>query len=133
MRERKPARNMVHALAALAGVLLIILSVGLPSAIVLKFSVQRAYIEKELCVMRDAAPELNTCHGSCYLMKQLRKLEQQEKEPFVLLEERTGPAIMHRTGDMVAQEPAVVQHPFPELVVGLSTGWCLAIEPVPWG
>lgn len=46
-----------------------------PAFIVGRFIAQRERIERELCVQRERAEGMRTCHGECHVMKQLRAAE----------------------------------------------------------
>ncbi len=50
-----------------------------PAWIVADFLVERACIERELCVQRMVPDGQRTCHGECQLMKRLEKSEHQEQ------------------------------------------------------
>ena len=112
---------------------LFLLYMLLPSLVVLQFHLDRARIEREICVMRDAEPGRNTCHGNCYLMKQLRKAEGQAEHPFEHMEWRSEPAVLL---DQAAPElipPVVPVLHRTDRMEALPSGWHRPIEPVPWG
>lgn len=46
-----------------------------PAFIVGRFIAERERIERELCVQRERAEDMRTCHGECHVMKQLRAAE----------------------------------------------------------
>lgn len=46
-----------------------------PAFIVGRFIAQRERIERELCVQRERAEGMRTCHGECHVMKQLKSAE----------------------------------------------------------
>lgn len=51
---------------------------GSKTFVVLNWKINQAYITEKYCINKDQ-PMLN-CNGKCYLSKQLKALEQQEKE-----------------------------------------------------
>lgn len=53
-----------------------------PSLTLLDFTLRRASIARELCVQRDLAEDMRTCHGECQLSKRLKALEQEASEGF---------------------------------------------------
>jgi hypothetical protein len=53
-----------------------------PLAVLIQFHVDRAHIERELCVQREVMAEMRTCHGECQLSKRFRALEQQANDEF---------------------------------------------------
>lgn len=46
-----------------------------PAFIVGRFIAERERVERELCVQRERAEGMRTCHGECHVMKQLRAAE----------------------------------------------------------
>lgn len=46
-----------------------------PALLVTAFFMERSRIERELCVQRERAADMRTCHGECHLMKQLKAAE----------------------------------------------------------
>lgn len=110
---------------------LLLLSLSLPSVIVGHFLVKRASIERELCVMRDASPELNTCHGNCYLMRQLEVTKQKADAPFEQLSFRPQPS-EHQT--LVIWPPVLAWdvRRFPAFDEAVLIGTRALTDPVPW-
>lgn len=110
----------------------LLLSLLLPSLIVGHFLLERERIERELCVMRDAAPEQNTCHGNCVLMRQLNTSERKAQAPFENLEVRTQPLLV---ADVLNWPPVlpVRELAAPPLRVMLLDGIHAIADPVPWG
>lgn len=53
-----------------------------PAAILLEFLVDRARIERELCVQRDVVDAMRTCHGECQLTKRFKALEREAEAGF---------------------------------------------------
>ncbi|MBL7962491.1 MAG: hypothetical protein JNM31_01485 [Flavobacteriales bacterium] len=96
------------------------------------FLADRQRIERELCVMRDKAPEENVCHGQCYLMKRLRALEAEERKPMNVQQVRLDPAVPARV-ELLPLLP-VAQHAIkPVQVMRLLAVPRPPAEPVPWG
>ena len=111
---------------------LLLLSLLLPSLIVGHFLLERDRIERELCVMRDAAPEQNTCHGNCVLMRQLHTSERKAQTPFENLEVRTEPSLV---ANVLNWPPVLPMRELaaPPLRVTLLDGIHAIADPVPWG
>lgn len=64
-------------------VLLVLGAVHLaPLAVLVQFHVDRAHIERELCVQREVMAEMRTCHGECQLSKRFRALERSAEQEF---------------------------------------------------
>jgi hypothetical protein len=53
-----------------------------PSIVLLEFHVDRARIERELCVQREMMEDMRTCHGECQLSKRFKALEQEAEAGF---------------------------------------------------
>jgi len=51
----------------------------LPGLVVVDFLMDRERIMQELCVQRIVPDEMRTCHGDCYLSRQLKNLDQREQ------------------------------------------------------
>ena len=54
----------------------------LPTLVLLHFQVDRARIERELCVQRDLMEGMRTCHGECQLSKRFKALEEESEKEF---------------------------------------------------
>ncbi|HPF90616.1 MAG: hypothetical protein H6590_04115 [Flavobacteriales bacterium] len=104
-----------------------------PLMVLLQFHLDRAHIERELCVQRDVVEAMRTCHGECQLSKRFRILEQQADQEFPVdrIATRFEPKVP------VAAEPPVlaphvvkVDHP---LTAERTIRRSLPVEePVPW-
>jgi hypothetical protein len=116
----------------------VILVLGLvhlaPLAVLIQFHVDRAYIERELCVQREVMAEMRTCHGECQLSKRFRALEQQANDEFPMerIETRFDPKtpIPEEVNVMApsawrTHHPVLVEFPLDREVY--------TAEPVPWG
>lgn len=106
---------------------------AVPAFILVDFWVERERVEQELCVQRLVSEEVRTCHGQCYLMKQLNKAEQRAQDlPGQLRAWKLGDMAVH------AVEPGseqVADHhpaPWPRLMMDPLTGHRPASDPVPW-
>ncbi|MBK9273755.1 MAG: hypothetical protein IPM49_04340 [Flavobacteriales bacterium] len=130
----RPAAFVHHLHRLLTGMMaaLLLISLLLPSLIVGHFLLERDRIERELCVMRDAAPEQNTCHGNCVLMRQLNTSERKAQAPFENLEVRTQPSLV---ADVLNWPPVLPMRELasPPLRVVLLDGIHAIVDPVPWG
>ena len=108
-----------------------LVALSLPSLLVVHFLLKRTSIERELCVMRDASPEMNTCHGNCYLMRQLEVTKRKADAPFEQLSFRPQPS-EHRT--LVIRPPVLawVVRRFPAFDEAVLIGARALADPVPW-
>lgn len=105
-----------------------------PAFVVADFWLQRDRVMQELCVQRMVPGAQRTCHGDCYLMRQLHKTEQREKGMPTELRalrlddmtaERTVLAVPHATDADAIHWPAFAE--------ALHTGHPSLSDPVPWG
>lgn len=101
---------------------------------VLHFQLRRAYVERELCVQRELAGNLRTCHGQCHLSKQLRSLEHEAAQGFPAerIDFRTEPAV-DDLGAPVVIANRIVPRRFGHEEDGLLGGFRSPSDPVPWG
>jgi len=53
-----------------------------PAVILVEFHLNRAKIERELCVQRDMVEDMRTCHGECQLSKRFKALEREAEAGF---------------------------------------------------
>lgn len=104
-----------------------------PSLVLVNFVAHRAYIERELCVQREMAADMRTCHGECQLSKRLKALEHEAQQdlPRDLVMLRTEPA-MPQTEPTPLPERAAERRFFPLSEPDLASGHRSSIEPVPW-
>lgn len=121
----------MRALAYLLLLQLTALQLAAP-AVLLAFLVDQDRIMAELCVQRMVPNEERSCHGGCYLMKQLNALEQQEDELPVRLRSLKVDDHMPMARPLL-EEPvrevfALLPPPFQQPVQAGYTG---AQEPVP--
>jgi hypothetical protein len=105
----------------------------MPSVVLLRFQVRRAYVERELCVQRAIAGDMRTCHGECHLSKQLKALEREAdgKFPQERFKERYEP-ISPVAEVAVAPIMSTVLRHFPYWRADLSKGHPQQEEGVPW-
>lgn len=113
--------------------MVVLITTVAPSLALLHFHLRRAYIERELCVQREVAADMRTCHGECHLAKQLKALEQESQESFPgsRLDFRTVPAVqpsIERAGVTLT----VTSLCFPVLEPALDDGFIASLDPVPW-
>jgi len=104
-----------------------------PSLFLAHFLARRAYVERELCVQRQMAEGMRTCHGECHLSKQLRALEREAEQGFPVerIDFRTEPAI-EQDGFVDQWVVAVLTRSFVSLSAIELSGFPAASEPVPW-
>lgn len=100
---------------------------------VMHFQLRQAYIERELCVQRELAANMRTCHGQCHLSKQLNALEQEAAQGFPAerIDFRTEPAV-DDFGAPVVFETRMELRRFARLEDGLLGGFRSQSDPVPW-
>ena len=124
----------MRAFAAVLALWLIGLALA-PGVIVADFLVERERIDRELCVQRLVPEEVRTCHGQCYLMRSLQRVEQQEQRlPERLRDLRLPEYVVQRTASPQMPAKVAVHHLFVEgPAARLPEGWRSALEPVPWG
>ncbi|MGV3636185.1 MAG: hypothetical protein ACO1NQ_00935 [Flavobacteriales bacterium] len=117
-----------------ASVLLVLGAVHLaPLAVLIQFHLDRAHIERELCVQRAVVAEMRTCHGECQLSKRFRVLEQKANDEFPT--ERIETRFEPKTP--IAEEvqvvlPGAFRTCLPVLVESPLEGDVNTAEPVPW-
>jgi hypothetical protein len=105
-----------------------------PSLVLLQFQVDRARIERELCVQRDLMEGMRTCHGECQLSKRFQALEAQAEAGFptervqVRYEPVVDPAPLPRTIIVRSEDREM-----PEPVFLLAEGFGKRVEHVPRG
>lgn len=105
-----------------------------PTLFVAHFVARRAYIERELCIQREVAAEMRTCHGECHLGRQLRAMEQEAEQGFPAerIDFRIEPAV-ESVDKGVRFILSGVKRPFPEGRMEACVGHRRLSEPVPWG
>jgi hypothetical protein len=104
-----------------------------PLAVLIQFHVDRAHIERELCVQREVMAEMRTCHGECQLSKRFRALEQQANDEFP--SERIETRFEPKTPiseDVHVVLPTAQRSWHPVLVETPLDGDVNTAEPVPW-
>lgn len=105
-----------------------------PAFVVVDFWVERDRIERELCVQRMVSGPQRTCHGQCYLMKQLERTEQRGKDMSTELRVfRLDDMAVEHAVPMLAFLPSADRPVWPALREGPRTGHPPVLEPVPWG
>lgn len=104
-----------------------------PSLTLLDFTLRRASIARELCVQRDLAEDMRTCHGDCQLSKRLKALEQEASEGFPAgrLQFREDPMVA-LSAPPRARLPFVPIHLAAERAPRLPDGHQRSLEHVPW-
>ncbi|MFT3885295.1 MAG: hypothetical protein QM724_07655 [Flavobacteriales bacterium] len=120
----------VAAILLLCHFLLVLLA---PGIVVGDFLLERRHIERDLCVQRMVPEAVRTCHGQCYVMRQLAKVDQREKDMSVELrafhlddmDRADRPITLVGTSDH-----ALPMHP--EGTEGLLVGHRFLQDPVPW-
>lgn len=119
--------SIVLLLAILAGIVA-------PSLFVLHFQLRRDYIERELCMQREVAAEMRTCHGQCHLSKQLKALEREAAQGFPAeqIDFRTEWAVDAFSAPVVITYRSEPRR-FACVAVGLLNGFRAQSDPVPWG
>jgi hypothetical protein len=118
------------AIILLAGFLAVLLA---PAFVVADFWIERGHIEQELCVQRMVVDGQRTCHGECYLMKQLRKTEQREKGlPTELRAYRLDDMAADRITIAAPQAADAAPMTWPILMEMARAGHPSALDPVPW-
>ena len=57
-------------------------ALGAPTLVLVDFHLERAAIERELCIQREVIEEMRTCHGECQLSKRFKALEEKSQAGF---------------------------------------------------
>jgi len=116
--------------------LVVVVSVmlSMPTAVLVRFQLRRAYVERELCVQREVMAEMRTCHGECHLSKQLRALEQESEQgfPSERFQERFEP-VASEVPDQLAMATNLVERRFPVVEDDPLSGHSGEVETVPRG
>jgi hypothetical protein len=120
---------------AFASIVLLVLGVVhlAPLLVMVQFHVDRAYIERELCVQREVMAEMRTCHGECQLSKRFRILERSAEQGFPMkrIASRFEPKVpLMAEPTLLVQAPLKVLHP--EMEAPLVDRTVPTAEPVPW-
>ncbi|MBX2974327.1 MAG: hypothetical protein KF797_14615 [Flavobacteriales bacterium] len=105
-----------------------------PLFVLVQFHMDRAHIERELCVQREVMADMRTCHGECQLSKRFRVLEQKAAKNFPTerIESRFEPkAPLAESHLWLPNGPFEVRRP--DLVLLPLERAIPAAEPVPWG
>ncbi|MBK6777777.1 MAG: hypothetical protein IPG74_18730 [Flavobacteriales bacterium] len=104
-----------------------------PALIIADFIVDRERIERELCVQRERAADVRTCHGECHMVKQLRAAEEAAAQhaPPALPMKVQPEWFVDRADEPVFGE-GIDLH-WPRIVQAVPAGERAAAEPVPWG
>lgn len=125
----------MRGIVAICSALLITLVTLAPSLALLDFHIHRSYIERELCMQRDLAEGMRTCHGECQLSKRLKALEQEAERGFPAeeLQFREIPMVVEPMASAMPDQASVDA----ELVfwarVMTADGHARSSEHVPWG
>ena len=124
---------MRRALAPLVGFLFIVVLLA-PSLVLLQFQVDRARIERELCVQRDRMEGMRTCHGECQLSKRFKALEAEAEEGFPAerVQVRYEP-IVDALPSLANIVVPVSDRELPDPVYHLAEGFGSCVEHVPRG
>ena len=104
-----------------------------PALIMADFIVDRDRIERELCVQRERAADVRTCHGECHMVKQLRAAEEAAAQhaPPALPMKVQPEWFVGRADEPVFGESIDLQ--WPRIAQALPAGERTTAEPVPWG
>ena len=121
----------------LFGALLVVvvgIMLSMPTAVLVRFQLRRAYVERELCVQREVMADMRTCHGECHLSKQLKALEHESEQGFPAerFQERFEP-LAGDVPDQVILPTNLVECRFPESEDDLLSGHSGEMETVPRG
>jgi hypothetical protein len=103
-----------------------------PAVILVEFHLNRAKIERELCVQRDVVEAMRTCHGECQLSKRFKALEQEAEAGFPVerIQTRYEPQIpfANENASIVLVD---ADRAFPTLTHRLLQGVATSLEHVP--
>lgn len=105
----------------------------LPCGVLVGWGLERERIRKELCVQREMADGMRTCHGECVLMKRLKKAEDAErnsKPP--LVQWRMEPVVPQAADRLVSVPYAARELHRAQPLIALCTGHVRSADPVPW-
>ncbi|MBL7981835.1 MAG: hypothetical protein JNL52_08520 [Flavobacteriales bacterium] len=120
----------------IGALLVVVVSVmlSMPTAVLVRFQLRRAYVERELCVQREVMADMRTCHGECHLSKQLKALEHESEQGFPAerFQERFEP-VASEVPDILAIETNLVERSFPDFDEDLLSGNSGEVETVPRG
>lgn len=103
-----------------------------PTLVLLQFQVDRARIERELCVQRDLMEDMRTCHGECQLSKRFKALEAEAEAGFPA--ERVQVRYEPVVDVLPSYAPRVVtlsDRDLPDPVFQLAEGFSSSVEHVP--
>lgn len=126
-------RRTMRVFGFLLGAWLLVIALA-PGIIVADFLVERERIDRELCVQRLVPEEVRTCHGQCYLMRSLKRVEQQEQRlPDTLRELRLSEYVIEHRGSPVVPPCIALPLHGATVAAALPDGWRAPMEPVPWG
>ncbi len=116
--------------------LVVVVSVMLSmhTAVLVRFQLRRAYVERELCVQREVMSDMRTCHGECHLSKQLKALEHESEQGFPAerFQDRFEP-VASEVPDQLAIASDLVERRFPVIEDDLLSGHSEEVETVPRG
>ncbi len=105
-----------------------------PSLALLEFQLRRSYIERELCVQRDVAEGMRTCHGECQLSKRLKALEREAERGFPAedLRFREFPMVLVRAAGTMPAPAVSAARLAAERPADTEEGHARSAEHVPW-
>lgn len=105
-----------------------------PAAVVADFWIERERVEQELCVQRLVKEEVRTCHGQCYLMKQLNRSEQRAQDlPQQLRSLKLGDMAVQTIAEALVPLAEERDRGWGQRKVHVLAGHPDRGEPVPWG
>jgi len=124
---------MRHVIAPVVGLLFAVMLLA-PSIVLLQFQVDRARIERELCVQRDLIEGMRTCHGECQLSKRFKALEAEAEAGFPAerVQVRYEPVVDLQSPTTTILMP-VIDRVMPDPEFLLSEGFGKRVEHVPRG
>lgn len=124
---------MNRILSSVLGVLFVAAVIA-PSLVLLQFQVDRARIERELCVQRDLMEGMRTCHGECQLSKRFKALEAEAEAGFPAerVQVRYEPVVDLQSPTTTILMP-VIDRVMPDPEFLLSEGFGKRVEHVPRG
>lgn len=123
----------MHRFAAVLLTVLIALPWLLPCGVLINWRLERERIRKELCVQREMADSMRTCHGECVLMKRLKQAEDTERNARPpLVQWRMEPAVPQADERWNMVPPAAGDMQYSHPLVLLAAGHVRRAEPVPW-
>jgi hypothetical protein len=105
-----------------------------PAVIVADFWLEKERIEREVCVQRMVDDGERTCHGQCYLMKRLDRMEQRAHElPQELRSFQLGDMAAYDQDEIAPKRPVDKRDRPRSRDDRPLSGHRVIGDPVPWG